>query len=225
MHDKRQSADAYERASFDFEIKADEESRTIEGWASVFNNEDKGRDIVLPGAFLKSLSRRKASDKVPMLWQHDIREPIGVWHELREIDKGLYGKGEIVDTARGMDAYKLLKAGAIKGLSIGYSTKQYEIDQKKGVRKLIELDLGEVSLVTAPMNEQAVVTRVKSQPATLREFEDFLREAGFSRDDATTVALRGFKALNPGREAEADEQPELDELKKLFGDFTKQLSL
>lgn len=182
--------------AFDFEIKADGDSRTIEGWASVFNNVDQGNDIILPGAFLKSLGKRKASDLVPMLWQHDTREPIGVWHDLQEIDKGLFGKGEIFDTTRGNDAYKLLKGGAIKGLSIGYSPKQYEIDQKKGTRKLTEVELYEVSLVTFPMNDKAQVTRVKSLEEIpfdelfehKRKIEAALRDAGASDSVATYVA-------------------------------------
>lgn len=205
-----------EHLSFDLEIKVDDDSRTIEGWASVFDNVDAGNDIVLPGAFAKTLARRKAGDKVVMLWQHNTREPVGVWHDLKEIDKGLYGKGEIFDTTLGNDAYKLLKGGAVKGLSIGYATKQYEIDQKKNVRKLIELDLYEVSLVTFPMNDKARVTRVKSLPRTLREFEEFLREAGYGREDATTIALRGYKALDSGREAGDEELETLREIAGLF---------
>lgn len=199
-----------EHKSFAFEeIKAEGEGRMIEGWASIFNNVDGGNDIVLPGAFAKTLSRRKASDPVVMLWQHDTREPVGVWHELREIDKGLYTKGEIFDTARGEDAYKLLKGRAIRGLSIGYSPKQYEIDRKKGTRKLSEVELFEVSLVTFPMNDKAQVTRVKSEDgllATEREFEEFLRDAGrLSQREAMTVISKGYRALLKHREGDAVE--------------------
>lgn len=175
------------------DVKADDDARTVEGFASVFNNVDSYNDIVLPGAFVKTLKRKKS---IPMLWQHDTSQVIGMWDEFEERDKGLYVKGTIIDTTIGNDAYKLAKAGAVSGMSIGYSAEKYEIDQDKHTRKLIEINLYEVSLVTFPANERAQVTRVKSElPKTLRQFEDFLREAGFSREDATTVALRGFKAL------------------------------
>ncbi len=201
------------------EIKAsDDDSRTVEGFASVFNNVDSYNDIVLPGAFAKTIKKQKS---LPMLWQHDPSQVIGMWDEMEERDRGLYVKGTIVDTAMGLDAHKLAKAGAVKGMSIGYGAEKYEIDQDKGTRKLIEIKLYEVSLVTFPANEKAQVLRVKSMPQTIREFEDFLREAGYSRDDATTIALRGFKALNPGREAEAEG---LNELAELFGRFTQQLT-
>lgn len=202
--------------AFDVEVKADGDSRTIEGWASVFDNVDQGNDIIARGAFAKTLTKRKASDPVVMLWQHDTREPVGIWSELQEIDKGLYGKGVIFDTTRGNDAYKLLKGGAIKGLSIGYSPKQYEIDQKKGTRKLTEVELYEVSLVTFPMNDKAQVTRVKSAPDNERDFEELLREAGYPRDAAKIIIARGFKALNGQREAE---EQELSTLTILFQQF------
>lgn len=177
------------------ELKTSEDgaTRTIEGFASVFNNVDSYNDIVLPGAFAKTLKKQSS---IPMLWQHDQGDVIGMWDQMEERERGLYVKGTIIDTNMGMDAYKLAKAGAVKGMSIGYSAEKYEIDQDKGTRKLQEVKLYEVSLVTFPANEKAKVTAVKSRPKTIREFEDFLREAGFSQKDATTVALRGFKSLS-----------------------------
>jgi HK97 family phage prohead protease len=183
------------------ELKADDESRTVEGLASVFNNVDSYKDIVLPGAFAKSLKTRMPA----MLWQHRSDMPIGVWDEAEETPKGLRVKGRILDTAAGEDAYKLVKARALTGMSIGYSARNYEIDDKKGLRKLIEVDLFEVSLVTFPANEKAQITRVNSRPDTLRQFEEFLREAGFSQKDATTVALRGFNALSTQGEPDEEE--------------------
>lgn len=177
------------------ELKASDEdgTRTIEGFGSVFGNVDSYGDIVMPGAFMESLKSRKPA----MLWQHRSDMPIGVWDEMEETKKGLKLKGRILPTQLGNDAYTLAKEGALTGLSIGFSTKKYEIDEKKKVRKLTELELFEVSLVTFPANDKATITNVKSRPQTLREFEEFLREAGlFSREEATTVALRGFKALS-----------------------------
>lgn len=180
----------------DIEVKEDGDTRTVEGYASVFNNVDSYKDIVLPGAFAKTLKKKRT---IPMLWQHDSDEVVGVWSELEERDRGLYVKGSIVDTSMGLDAYKLLKAGAITGMSIGYSTKQYEIDTEKNVRKLMELDLYEVSLVTFPANEKAQITRVKSLNGaymTEREFEEFLRDVGeLSQKEAKIVVSQGYKAL------------------------------
>ncbi len=198
------------------ELKADDETRTVEGFASVFNNVDNGKDIVLPGAFAKTIK----TGKPVMLWQHRSGDVLGVWDEVRETEKGLYVKGQILDTALGNDVYKLVKAKAVKGMSIGYATRKYEIDQAKGVRKLIELDLYEVSLVTFPMNEKATITRVKTdRPETIRQFEEFLREAGFSQKDATTVALHGFKSLSTQGEPDPEVLIASQKLCDLFNQF------
>lgn len=205
------------------ELKLDDDSRTIEGFASVFGNVDSYNDIVMPGAFSKTLKRMKA---IPMLWQHDTREVVGKWDQFEERDRGLYVKGKISKTARGDEAYTLLKDGAITGMSIGYSADKYEIDQDKGTRKLLEVKLYEVSLVTFPANEKAQVTRVKSAPDNERDFEELLREAGYSRDAAKIITARGFKALSSQREAEADglNSEQLAELSALLANFRKTLT-
>ena len=201
----------------DLQLKEDDDGqRTVEGFASVYNNVDSYNDIVLPGAFIKSL---KGVKKLPMLWQHDSGQPIGFFDSFEEQKKGLYVKGPILDTTMGNDAHKLVKAGAVTGMSIGYSPEKYEIDEKNDTRKLIEINLYEVSLVTFPANPKAQVTRVKNQlPVTLREFEDFLREAGFDREASTTIALRGFKSLEKPREAD---QEAIERVVNLLNQFTK----
>lgn len=204
------------------ELKADDETRTVEGFASVFDTVDSYKDIVVPGAFTRTL---KENGRPAMLWQHDTRQVIGTWDELEETPKGLRVKGTILDTTLGTDVYKIVRAKAVTGMSIGYGTKKYEIDEKKGVRRLLDVDLFEVSLVTFPANDKAQITRVKSAPQTIREFEEFLREAGhFSREDATTVALRGFKALTtrgePDEEVIAPLAAAETRLAALFNQFT-----
>jgi uncharacterized protein len=184
------------------ELKAlDDEARTIEGYGSIFGNVDSYGDIVMPGAFAKSIKKRKPA----MLWQHNSNQPIGVWDEIEETDKGLRLKGRIIDTSLGDDAYKLAKAGALTGLSIGYSTVNYETDNTKDIRKLLEVKLYEVSLVTFPANEKATITGVKAAHDTERDFEHFLRDAGYSREAAKIITARGYKALSGQREAESEE--------------------
>jgi hypothetical protein len=189
------------------EIKASEdgEGRTIEGYGSIYGNVDSYGDIVLAGAFTKTLKRGRPK----MLWQHNSEQPIGVWNEIEERDTGLWLKGTILPTVLGNDVYTLAKAGALDGLSIGYRTKKHEFDTEKEIRKLIELELFEVSLVTFPANPKALITGVKERPKTIRELEAYLREGGFSNEEATTIALRGYKSLDARREVEVENLYEL----------------
>jgi HK97 family phage prohead protease len=130
----------------------------LEGYASVFGVPDQGGHVVERGAYAASLARmRTEGRRVKMLWQHDPGQPIGIWDEVREDAVGLWVKGRLLtELARGREAAALLAAGAIDGLSIGYRTVKAERDAK-GRRRLAELDLWEVSLVTFPMLPEARV--------------------------------------------------------------------
>jgi HK97 family phage prohead protease len=128
-----------------------------------------------------------------MLWQHDSSQPIGIWTDMTEDSKGLHIKGQLaLDTAKGKEAHALLKMGALNGLSIGFVSKQWAYDRESEVRTLTEIDLWEVSLVTFPANEKARVTNVKSadQMAAPKDAERILRDAGFSKSDATAFVSR-----------------------------------
>ncbi|MBL4837001.1 MAG: HK97 family phage prohead protease, partial [Kordiimonadaceae bacterium] len=103
------------------EIKSDgDDLGTFSGYGSIFGNKDRDGDIVAKGAFKKSLGKALPA----LLWQHDQKEPIGRFDEVREDEKGLFVRGRLVLQGRGLQAYELLKVGALKGLSIGFVTKE-----------------------------------------------------------------------------------------------------
>ncbi|HEV7601541.1 MAG TPA: HK97 family phage prohead protease [Bradyrhizobium sp.] len=145
---------------------------TIEGYASLFGEVDQARDMVMPGAFTQTLKQRGLR-KIPMLFQHDPSEPVGVWLELKEDFRGLRARGRLIpDVSRARELLSLLRAGAIDGLSIGYRTVRGQIDPKTRVRRLYQVDLWEISIVTFPLLSGARVSAVKLQPKQSR-----LREA------------------------------------------------
>lgn len=154
----------------------------IEGYASLFGKTDQGGDVVETGAYGKSLADLAAKGRrVKMLWQHDPAQPIGIWQEVREDDKGLYVKGTILaDVDKGREAIALIEAGAIDGLSIGYRTVKAHKDGK-GQRLLSELELWEVSLVTFPMLPEA---RVGAKSDEIDASETLLREVAAAINSA-----------------------------------------
>ena len=190
--------------TFETEIKSDAQG-VFTGYGSIFGNEDQGNDIMKKGAFTKSLTKRPAS-KVKMLYQHKTDEPIGIFTDMYEDNKGLYVKGQLaMGTQKGREAYELLKMGALDGMSIGFRAdpeKQGYNENKRGVRTLKEVDLMEISLVTFPMNESALIETVKGNAKNIREWEKILREAGgLSRTEAKMGAKALSESLNQ-RDAE-----------------------
>ena len=135
------------------------DGHVICGYASLFGAVDQGNDIVEAGAYAASLSDLGGKGgRVKMLWQHDPKQPIGIWDEVREDARGLWVKGRLLETVeKGREAIALIQAGAIDGLSIGYRTRK-ATKNSKGQRLLTELELWEVSLVTFPMLPSARIT-------------------------------------------------------------------
>lgn len=186
---------AHKTLDFRFELKAPKEDGTFEGYGSVFNIVDGGDDIVLPGAFTESLAAQKAAGRLPaMLWQHRQSEPMGVYTSMEEDAIGLKVVGQLaLKTARGAEAYELMKMGALSGMSIGYMTRDDSWDRVTGVRSLKKVDLYEVSLVTFPMNDASRVSSVKGEIEVienLRDAERFLRDSGMSRAESVAFIAR-----------------------------------
>jgi HK97 family phage prohead protease len=124
---------------------------TVEGYASLFGEVDAARDMMMPGAFSRTLKSRGLR-RIPMLFQHDPSEPVGVWLELVEDFRGLRARGKLIpDVARARELLALLRAGAIDGLSIGFRTVRGRIDPATRVRRILDLDLWEISIVTFPL--------------------------------------------------------------------------
>ncbi|HVV63295.1 MAG TPA: HK97 family phage prohead protease [Pseudolabrys sp.] len=137
----------------------------VEGYASLFGEIDQARDMMMKGAFRETLQKR-GPRRVPMLFQHDPSEPVGIWLELREDTRGLYARGRLIpDVNRGRELIALIKAGAIDGLSIGFRTVKGRIDPKTRVRSLAAVDLWEISIVTFPLLAGARVHAMKQLPS------------------------------------------------------------
>lgn len=183
-----------------FELKEVGSSGTFCGYGSVYSTIDQGDDIVMPGAFTKSLAVLSTKSQMPaMLWQHRVAEPIGAYMKVVDDESGLYVEGQLaLKTQRGAEAFELLQMKAISGLSIGFVTKEADYNAKTGIRTIKAADLFEISLVTFPMNDAARVSAVKSisEIGDLTSAEIYLRDAGgLSRREAKTF-ISTLKALS-----------------------------
>jgi Escherichia/Staphylococcus phage prohead protease len=170
---------------------------TVEGYASLFGEIDQARDMVMRGAFADTLTARGIR-RIPMLFQHDPAEPVGVWLELREDARGLYARGRLIpEVTRARELLSLVRAGAIDGLSIGFRTVKGRIDPRTRIRRLHAVDLWEISIVTFPLLAGARVRAVKQalsrpslSPARTRAERNWAATTGAGADaGATTMRL------------------------------------
>jgi HK97 family phage prohead protease len=129
----------------------------VAGYASTWDR-DLGGDAVSPGAFAAHLA---SGAKVRFLYAHDAAQVLGRPLELREDDQGLFGRFRISQTRLGQDVHRLLTDGALDSFSIGFIPRDFERDEKSGLRTLKSVELVECSVVAMPMNPQATVTAVK----------------------------------------------------------------
>ena len=144
-------------------IPIDDEGR-FAGYASVFGEVDDGGDIVMPGAFSRSLATR-GRRRLRMLFQHDPKEPVGIWERVAEDGFGLWAEGRLVPGVPRADALRrLIESRAIDGLSIGFRTVRATREAGSGHRKLHTIDLWEISIVTFPMMAGARIAPAHKTP-------------------------------------------------------------
>lgn len=209
--EQRATATGREHRSFALlDLKATGDSGIVEGYGSVFGVKDSYDDVILPGAFAASLASHRAANTMPaMLWQHDPSEPIGIWSEMVEDERGLRVKGQFaLETVRGREAFSLLKLGALNGLSIGFVATAKSYNDRNGTRMISAIDLWGVSLVTFPANGSARVDGIKSADGISAlekpsDAERWLREAApdMSKSVATAFVSRLMRMGEERREA------------------------
>ena len=209
------------------ECKMLDKRGSFAGYGAAYENVDHGDDLIKQGAFSKSIAELTKEGIMPsMFWMHNQNTPVGEWSSVAEdrrglkVAGGLWVDGGIEDrepTELAKMAYNVVRSKTAAGLSIGYQTVKYSFTEisKRRVRVLEELKLGEISIVSFPMNPKAKITAVKSllqegTVADIRVFEEYLRDAGLSRSQAKALLADGYKALNP-READESELQSLIE--------------
>lgn len=135
--------------------------RTVTGYYSAFGSKDSDGDIIVPGAFTKSISENgpQAANRIQFLWQHDVTMPMGKPHILKEDHFGLYFEAKVANTTWGNNALALYDAGVINEHSIGFQTIQSS--DKGSHNELTELKLYEGSAVTFGANPNTPFTGMK----------------------------------------------------------------
>jgi HK97 family phage prohead protease len=191
---------------------------------SVFGVRDSYNESVEPGAFVESLVRHKREGTLPsplMLWQHD---PVDADRRLGRHGRGqegLWGKGGCSPASRRPTKRRSCSRRARSRVCRSAIARSMPAVENGGPRKLVKLDLLEVSIVSFPANRRARVEAVKSErmeefarrlrdgdPLPVKEFEDILREAGVPKSMAVQIASVGYaKAIRRESEGSKANEP------------------
>ncbi|QDP54993.1 MAG: putative prohead protease [Prokaryotic dsDNA virus sp.] len=186
-------------------IDADEKAGIIKGYGSYFGNKDSDNDVIIKGAYKKTIAEN--GDRVKYLYQHDMNQPIGKMTELYEDDKGLVFVAEIAKTQLGKDVVELMKSGVITENSVGIMPIQKT--NKDGFREINEVKLYEISAVTLAANDQAKILDVKGNIDVEKLAKRY--------DNLSKLIRKGEISDDMGFAIEA----EILKLKSLFIEFTK----
>ena len=158
-----------------FEAKAvpDGKNLFVEGYAAVFGNEDSYNDIIVAGAFTKTIAGKEGK-RIKLCLQHDMEDIVGKIVELREDEKGLWFKAKISNTTMGKDLSILIEDDAINEISIGYQSIVWEVDEVRNVRLLKEVKLYEISFVSRAANQLATIqaTEIKAEEKKEPDYEN-----------------------------------------------------
>jgi HK97 family phage prohead protease len=182
------------------ETKLSSDRRRFEAYASTFGNVDHDNDVIMPGAFTKTIAEAFPAKRIKVLWQHNWSQPIGLPVAMSQDSKGLITETELGRHTLAQDAAAQLEDGIIDRLSIGFWIPAGKSAQRPdGVREIAEVALLEYSLVTFPANDQAIVTGMKA----LQEMAHFLKSTGAIRQStindcaATFAEIKALLTIQP----------------------------
>lgn len=202
--------------------KVDEETGMIAGFFSTYDKTpDSYGDIIEPGAFTETIkAREETGHPFPLCFNHDFSAVIGAVKSIEDRERGPYIEAGFLDTQLAQDVRKMVKSGAIWQFSFAYDVLEArqpsEEERKSGVENVLtKLDLFEISVVTVPANQNAVMTEVKNvEPETKqgkrnrKSDEDIIRSC---IESLQSLLDDGDEDKPTEEEAPAEAEPEVNE--------------
>lgn len=200
---------------FKFEDDAEKDKGSFVGYATKFNSVDLVGDTIAPGAFTKALENIGI---LPIFFNHDSQSvPIGMYTRVEQNARGLKVEGKLLlDIPLAKEVYSAMKAGVVKGLSIGIDLARDGYEEKEDGSGLLIKEvsrLREISICTFPCEPKAQIGAVKME--TIRDCEKALRDAGFSRSQALTLISK-IKAASDEPQSDSESSAIAGELTRLL---------
>ena len=192
----------YNYKSFNLEVKdVDAKQGIVTGYFSAFGNVDSDGDIMMPGAFKRSIQDwgPEGKQRIKHLLNHDPSKPLGKIQVLKEDEYGLYYESKVGTHTLGQDYIKMIESGLIAEHSIGFKTLR---EQKSGdANQIHEVMLFEGSSLTAwganeatpllGMKNMGTVEQLQDQ---IKSFEKFIRNSDVT-DETIDLCMLKVKQL------------------------------
>lgn len=143
--------------------EVDTKTGVVQGYFAAFNNVDSDGDIIVPGAFAKTIAERgpDGTKEIKHLRQHSRDDAFGRITILKEDEKGLFFESKAFSTTRAQDTLVLYHEGFFNQHSIGFVTMKGDWNEFSNAYEIKEVKLYEGSAVTWGANSQTPVTGLK----------------------------------------------------------------
>ena len=192
----------YNYKSFNLEVKdVDTKQGVVSGYFSAFGNVDSDGDIMMPGAFKRSIQDwgPEGKGRIKHLLNHDPSKPLGKIQVLREDEYGLYYESKVGTHTLGKDYVKMIESGLIAEHSIGFKTlREQKADNGNQIHEVM---LFEGSSLTAwganeatpliGMKNMATIEQLQDQ---IKSFEKFIRNSDVT-DETIDLCILKVKQL------------------------------
>jgi HK97 family phage prohead protease len=199
---KNKKSMIYNYKSFDLEVKdVDAKSGTVTGYFSAFGMVDSDGDIMMPGAFKRSIQDWgvEGKQRIKHLLNHNPSQPLGKLTMLKEDNFGLYYESKVGTHQLGKDFVKMVESGLIAEHSIGFKTLR---EQKSGeANQIQDVMLFEGSSLTAwganentPMMGMKGMKNIEKIQDQIKAFEKFVRDSDVT-DETIDLCLIKVKQL------------------------------
>jgi HK97 family phage prohead protease len=205
-------------------VDMEDNGRIITVYYSAFGNVDSDGDVIVPGAFTKTL--KENGPRIWHLFNHSTEKPIAKPFEMMEDGFGLKARVKMPNTTLGNDTYELYKEGHITEHSIGFQT--IKSQAKSGYNEINEIKLFEGSSVLWGANANTPTVGVKSQVKSVLVDEmgktiKSLRNGHFTDETFELLELKLKQLQQYLAEMEDEESVDLEEQPQISSEGTVEM--
>lgn len=179
----------------------------FEALVSVFGTKDSYGEVVMPGAFTKSLAEWETKgDPIPVYWSHRLDDPdfnIGHVIEAKETDDGLYIKAQLdLDNPKAVTTHNLLRSRRVTDFSFSFDVPAGGAKEGDSALELHEINLYEVGPTPIGANPDTQLIGVKAGRVLSAKNVETIKTAMAAMKSANSALGELLKLASPSDDDE-----------------------